>query len=80
MPVTRLYVEGEVVSHIDADLGVVKDLSSDAPMPGNKEYEFYLPGAQLDFPIGERVTFLRIFIDTPGTKKVIVEEIEKKHH
>ena len=69
MGVSRLYVDGTIKKLVDADVGLVEDLSGSNPLPSSPDYEFFHLGAQLEFGEEQGVTFLRIIIDNNGTKK-----------
>lgn len=69
MAVSREYVDGEVSEIYDADSGAVK--ADGDPT----EYPFEQRGAQLEFVVREKVTFLKISLPNG---KVIVKEVGKK--
>lgn len=70
MPATQERVNGAINSYYDSDTGAV---SQDGAEP---IFDFYHPGAQLEFPLGERVNFLKI---TTPTGRVIINEIKNGH-
>lgn len=74
MSVSREYVDGVVHKLYDADTGEVTEGLSPAP-PTTEGEPFEQRGAQLEFSVGDKVTYLRIVL--PNGKKII-KEIGKK--
>lgn len=68
MPATQEQKTGIIDVFYDADTGAIKE-DGDGLLR-----EFYHPGAQVDFKVGERVTY--IIVITPSGK-VIVKDIKK---
>ena len=69
MAVTREYVDGMIDEIYDADTGRIN------PDDGGDKEDFMQRGAQVEFKVGDRVTYLRIKLPN---NKIIVREVGKK--
>ncbi|MBD3637848.1 MAG: hypothetical protein HUJ25_10875 [Crocinitomicaceae bacterium] len=69
MSVTREYKTGQVTQIYDADTGAVREDGGSSDLP------FEQRGAQIEFQVGDSVTFL--MITTPGDRRII-KEVGKK--
>ncbi|MFT7612875.1 MAG: hypothetical protein ACI9J3_001841 [Parvicellaceae bacterium] len=67
MAVTKEYINGKVSDIYDADTGQVTEGES----PGGPTHDFHQNGAQLNFKLGQQVTFLRITL--PNGKRLAKE-------
>ncbi len=69
MPASQERVEGVMDSIYDADTGAVTENGTP------NKYDFYHPGAQIEFKKGDEVIYLKV---TTPTGRVIVNDIKKK--
>jgi hypothetical protein len=65
MAVSREYVSGEISEIYDADTGSIQ------PDNGGTKEDFMQRGAQVEFKVGDKVTYLSIVL--PNDKKIIRE-------
>lgn len=70
MSVNRDYVDGSVTNIYDADTGTVRENGGASDIP------FEQRGAQIEFKVGDTVTFLRIGLPNGN---VIVKDVGKKN-
>lgn len=70
MPATQERVNGILDSFYDADTGTVRQSSTDP------NYDFYHPGAKVEFVLKGNVNYLKI---TTPNGKVIINDIKNGH-
>lgn len=69
MPASQVRVNGSIDNLYDTDTGAVTEDGT------TSKYDFFHPGAQVEFVKGDLVNYLKI---TTPTGKVIVNDIKKK--
>ncbi|UKN03258.1 hypothetical protein K6119_06985 [Paracrocinitomix mangrovi] len=75
MSVVREYKEGRVSDIYDADTGAVVESVTGPIEPTDPRHPFEQRGAQIEFRVGDVVTFLKIGLPNG---RVIVKEVGKK--
>lgn len=71
MSVTQERVNGAIDTFYDGDTGAVSQDGMGPPL-----FDFFHPGAQVEFPLGGKVNFVKI---TTPTGRVIINEIKNGH-
>jgi hypothetical protein len=68
MPVSQEEKTGVVETLYDADTGIIRESGSNAPR------DFYQPGADIQFVVGDSVTFVNIILPNG---RIITKDIKK---